>query len=59
MDRFGTFDSAEVLARGETKMTIRIAAGLQVDLRVRAGRVVGARCSTLPVRRGTTWSSAG
>ncbi len=35
MDRFGSFGGiAEVLARGETKMSVRMATGLQVDLRV-------------------------
>ncbi len=35
MDRFGSFAGiAEVLARGDTKMSVRMATGLQVDLRV-------------------------
>jgi DNA polymerase (family 10) len=35
MDRFGAFEGvAEVLARGDTKMTVRLRTGLQVDLRV-------------------------
>jgi len=35
MDRFGEFeDVAEVLARGDTKMSVRLGTGLQVDLRV-------------------------
>jgi DNA polymerase (family 10) len=35
MDRFGAFpDAATVLGRGDTKMSIRLHAGLQVDLRV-------------------------
>ncbi len=42
MDRLATYDSAEVLARGDTKMSIRIAAGLQVDLRVVPAESFGA-----------------
>jgi DNA polymerase (family X) len=42
MDRFAEFDSAQVQARGDTKMTIRIAAGLQVDLRVVPAESFGA-----------------
>jgi DNA polymerase (family 10) len=35
MDRFGSFAGIDtVLARGETKMSVRLARGLQVDLRV-------------------------
>jgi DNA polymerase (family 10) len=35
MDRFGEFPTvAEVIARGETKMAVRLYSGLQVDLRV-------------------------
>ncbi|TWT90505.1 DNA polymerase/3'-5' exonuclease PolX [Pseudobythopirellula maris] len=35
MDRFGAFESVDsVVARGETKMTVRMASGLQADLRV-------------------------
>lgn len=35
MDRFASFEGvAEVLARGDTKMTIRLRTGLQMDLRV-------------------------
>jgi DNA polymerase (family 10) len=35
MDRFGAYqDSLEVLARGDTKMAVRLASGVQVDLRV-------------------------
>ena len=35
MDRFGDFpDQTEVLARGETKMAIRVREGMQIDLRV-------------------------
>ncbi len=34
MDRLAAYDSAELIGRGETKMSVRIAAGLQVDLRV-------------------------
>jgi len=43
MDRFGTFDpAADVLARGGTKMSIRLATGLQVDLRVVPAESFGA-----------------
>ncbi len=43
MDRFGSFeDAAEVLARGDTKMSVRLARGLQVDLRVVPGESFGA-----------------
>jgi len=35
MDRLATYDGvAEVLARGETKMSVRLKTGLQIDLRV-------------------------
>ncbi len=34
MDRLAEFDGVEVVARGGTKMTIRLRGGLQVDLRV-------------------------
>ncbi len=34
MDRLAEYDAAEVIARGDTKMSVRVAAGLQVDLRV-------------------------
>ncbi len=43
MDRFGAFpDSAGVIGRGPTKMAIRLADGLQVDLRVVPARSFGA-----------------
>jgi DNA polymerase (family 10) len=43
MDRFGEFSGAsEVLARGDTKMSIRLASGLQIDLRVVPGESFGA-----------------
>jgi DNA polymerase (family 10) len=43
MDRFVTFlDSATVLARGETKCSIRTRAGLQIDLRVVPAESFGA-----------------
>ncbi len=42
MDRLAEFDAAEVVARGDTKMTIRIAAGLQIDLRVVPAESFGA-----------------
>src|SRR3569833_2846557 len=43
MDRLGAFPGiAEVLARGETKMSIRLGVGLQVDLRVVPAESFGA-----------------
>lgn len=43
MDRFAEFpDVADVLARGDTKMSIRTHAGLQIDLRVVPARSFGA-----------------
>ncbi len=43
MDHFGRFPAvAEVLARGETKMSVRLTTGLQVDLRVVPTRSFGA-----------------
>jgi len=43
MDRFGQFDgAAEVLARGDTKMSIRLASGLQIDLRAVPAESFGA-----------------
>ncbi|MBI1903852.1 MAG: DNA polymerase/3'-5' exonuclease PolX [Planctomycetia bacterium] len=43
MDRFGAFSGvAEVLARGETKMVVRLDTGLQVDLRVVPAESFGA-----------------
>ncbi|HVC98350.1 MAG TPA: DNA polymerase/3'-5' exonuclease PolX [Pirellulales bacterium] len=43
MDRLGAFAGvADVLARGDTKMSVRLAAGLQVDLRVVPAESFGA-----------------
>ncbi len=43
MDRLGAFPGiAEVLARGETKMSVRLGVGLQVDLRVVPAESFGA-----------------
>ncbi|MBL9162945.1 MAG: DNA polymerase/3'-5' exonuclease PolX [Planctomycetaceae bacterium] len=43
MDRFGAFPQVqETLARGDTKMTVRLASGLQVDLRVVPAESFGA-----------------
>ncbi|MFO0902953.1 MAG: DNA polymerase/3'-5' exonuclease PolX [Pirellulales bacterium] len=43
MDHFGAFaESAQVIARGETKMSIRTHGGLQIDLRVVPARSFGA-----------------
>ncbi len=43
MDRFGEFAAVDkVLARGETKMSIRVAHGLQIDLRVVPAESFGA-----------------
>ena len=43
MDRLGAFETtAEVLARGDTKMSVRLAGGLQVDLRVVPAESFGA-----------------
>jgi len=43
MDRFAEFETtAEVLARGDTKMSVRLAGGLQVDLRVVPAESFGA-----------------
>jgi DNA polymerase (family 10) len=43
MDRFGAFTHVqETLARGETKMAVRLASGLQVDLRVVPAESFGA-----------------
>jgi DNA polymerase (family 10) len=43
MDRFATFpDTATVMGRGDTKMSIRLHSGLQVDLRVVPERSFGA-----------------
>jgi DNA polymerase (family 10) len=43
MDRFGAFAHVqETLARGETKMAVRLASGLQVDLRVVPAESFGA-----------------
>lgn len=42
MDRFGEFEGvADVLARGDTKMSVRLASGLQIDLRVVPGESFG------------------
>lgn len=43
MDHFGKFPGiADVLARGETKMSVRLSSGLQMDLRVVPGESFGA-----------------
>ena len=43
MDRLGTFPGvAEVLARGDTKMSVRLDSGMQIDLRVVPGESFGA-----------------
>ncbi|MBX3426981.1 MAG: DNA polymerase/3'-5' exonuclease PolX [Pirellulales bacterium] len=43
MDRLGEYPSvAEAIARGDTKMSVRLASGLQVDLRVVPARSFGA-----------------
>jgi len=43
MDRFGRFPGvAQVLARGDTKMSVRLGTGFQVDLRVVAAESFGA-----------------
>lgn len=43
MDRFGSFAQVqETIARGETKMAVRLASGLQVDLRVVPAESFGA-----------------
>jgi len=43
MDRFAAFDSVDdILARGDTKMSVRLLNGLQVDLRVVPGESFGA-----------------
>ncbi len=43
MDRFGAFpDVADVLARGDTKMSVRLQFGLQVDMRVVPAESFGA-----------------
>ncbi|MEX0641880.1 MAG: DNA polymerase/3'-5' exonuclease PolX [Pirellulales bacterium] len=43
MDRFATLPGiAQILGRGDTKMSVRLAAGLQVDLRVVAAESFGA-----------------
>jgi DNA polymerase (family 10) len=43
MDRFGAFDGvAEVIARGDTKMSVRLRGGFQVDLRVVPAESFGA-----------------
>jgi DNA polymerase (family 10) len=43
MDQLGTFPGvAEVIARGDTKMSVRLASGMQVDLRVVPGESFGA-----------------
>jgi len=43
MDHFGTFEGiADVIARGETKMAVRLTSGLQIDLRVVPGESFGA-----------------
>ncbi|HEV3341626.1 MAG TPA: DNA polymerase/3'-5' exonuclease PolX [Pirellulales bacterium] len=43
MDRLAAFDAVEtILARGETKMSVRLAGGLQVDLRVVPAESFGA-----------------
>jgi len=43
MDRLGAFENvAEVLARGDTKMSVRLGGGLQVDLRVVKAESFGA-----------------
>jgi DNA polymerase (family 10) len=43
MDRLGAFPAVEtVLARGDTKMSVRLAGGLQVDLRVVPAEAFGA-----------------
>jgi DNA polymerase (family 10) len=43
MDRLAAYDGVvEVLARGDTKMTVRLKTGLQIDLRVAPGKSYGA-----------------
>ncbi len=42
MDRLAEFDGVEVVARGGTKMTVRLRSGLQVDLRVVPAESFGA-----------------
>ncbi len=42
MDRLAEFDGVEVVARGGTKMTVRLRGGLQVDLRVVPAESFGA-----------------
>lgn len=43
MDRFGEFEGvADVLVRGDTKMSVRLGSGLQIDLRVVPGESFGA-----------------
>ena len=43
MDHFGKFESVtEVIARGDTKMSVRLSGGLQVDLRVVPAESFGA-----------------
>jgi DNA polymerase (family 10) len=43
MDRLGQFDNvADVIGRGETKMSVRLASGLQIDLRVVPSKSFGA-----------------
>lgn len=43
MDRLGTFMGvAEVIARGDTKMSVRLESGMQIDLRVVPGESFGA-----------------
>lgn len=43
MDRFGQFPGvADVQARGDTKMSVRLASGLQIDLRIVPGNSFGA-----------------
>jgi len=43
MDRFGQFpDVADILARGDTKMSIRLGTGFQIDLRIVSAESFGA-----------------
>ncbi|MEZ6106462.1 MAG: helix-hairpin-helix domain-containing protein [Pirellulaceae bacterium] len=59
MDRLAEFDDVrEVIARGETKMSVRLRNGFQIDLRVVPDESFGSACSTSPVRWPTTSRSA-
>ena len=59
MDRLAGHRLVEsIIARGDTKMSVRLFKGLQLDLRVVPGESFGAACSTSPARRSTTSSSA-